>query len=373
MAQPPPGSGGHPPDERMEEGDPQAPSAKKIRSSKRSFADAVVSLNISSGEDTSRVDANEWAFEDPDVEFDSEEDERDLNDGRPRVTFSKELRKELCSAWKMALILKYLGKSIHFNALNQRLPTLWNLQGKMTLIDIGHGCFIARLDSKNDYLHALLDGPWKLFDNYLVVQRWVPEFRPRTTKLHKMAVWVRLPDLPMEYFRDDTIRSILENVGKPLKLDRTTTVAAKGQFARAAVEVDLNKPLVSEVWVMNSVQMVEYEGLHVVCFNCGVVGHREQSCPSLKPVEIEHANMDLNETPTPENENNHPVDTAMPTTATAPDKPRYGSWMLVTRKEKSTSQQVKNLAKTKNLAIQCPVAETSSTFWPIITILVNRR
>nr|GME11507.1 LINE-type retrotransposon LIb DNA [Ipomoea batatas] len=37
----------------------------------------------------------------------------------------------------------------------------------------------------------------------------------------------------------------------------------------------------------------------------------------------------------------------MPTTATAPDKPRYGSWMLVTRKEKSTSQQVKNPRQNK--------------------------
>lgn len=199
----------------------------------------------------------------------------DLVDGRPRVTFSKALRKELCSAWKMALIIKYLGKNIHFNVLNQRLPTIWNLQGKMMLIDIGYGCFVARFDNKLDYLHALLDGPWKIFDNYIVAQRWEPAFRPRTTRFSKMAVWVRLPELPMEYFRDDTIRAILENIGKPLKLDRTTTVAAKGRFARAAIEIDMNKPLVSEVWVDNDVQVVEYEGLHVVCFKCGVLGHRE--------------------------------------------------------------------------------------------------
>ncbi|XP_031126652.1 uncharacterized protein LOC116028935 [Ipomoea triloba] len=329
MAQAPPGLGGDPPDTLMEEGDPHAHTAKK----KRTFADAVASIDTPVTGESSRVDANEWAFEDIDVESDSEPDANDMADSRPRVTFSKELRKELCSAWKMALIIKYLGKNIHLNVLNQRLPTMWNLQGKMNLIDIGYGCFVAGFDSKIDYLHVLLDGPWKLFDNYLVTQRWEPEFRPRTAKLSKMAVWVRLPDLPMEYFRDDTIRAILENVGKPLKLDRTTAVAAKGRFARAAVEVDLNKPLVSEVLVMNYAQLVEYEGLHVICFNCGVVGHREQACPENKPTGTEVPNADPNAEPATEATESRQTESPSPTPPVQ-TKPRYGTWMLVTKKAK---------------------------------------
>ncbi|XP_031121178.1 uncharacterized protein LOC116024425 [Ipomoea triloba] len=310
MAQAPPEPGGQPPDVAMEENDIPNHVAKKPRSTKRSFANAVASMNIPVMEDTSRVDDNVWAFEDPEIDSDSDLDAIDANDDRPRVRFSKELRKELCSAWKMALIITYLGKNINFHVLNQRLPTIWGLQGKITLIDIGYGCFVARFDNKNDYLHALLDGPCKIYDNYLVIQRWEPEYRPCTAKLSKMAVWIRLPELPMEYFRDDTIRSILESVGKPLKLDRTTTVASKGRFARAAVEVDLNKPLVSEIWVQDSVQTVEYEGLHIVCFGCGIVGHREQSCPASKTTTTDTPNMDLNETPMPEAEGVPQVDSS---------------------------------------------------------------
>nr|AIK35195.1 LINE-type retrotransposon LIb DNA [Ipomoea batatas] len=343
MAQPPPGPGGSPPDEQMEEGDPHAHSAKKSRATKRSFADAVASLNTTTSEESSRVADNIWAFEDPEVESDSEVDVREMGDTRPRVTFSKELRKELCSAWKMALIIKYLGKSIHFNVLNQRLPAIWNLQGKMTLIDLGYGCFVARFDNKNDYLHALIDGPWKIFGNYLVTQRWVPEFRPRTAKLSKMAVWIRIPDLPMEYFRDDAIRDIAENVGKPLKLDRTTIIAAKGKFARIAVEIDLSKPLVSEVWVGNYLQTVEYEGLHVICFSCGVVGHREQSCPDSKQNVPETPNVEQTQNTMPEAAcMQHAVPATSPvqnqtTVPTAPVQERrpYGTWMMVTNKKKS--------------------------------------
>lgn len=340
MAQPPPDTGSGTPDALMEDSDQHSHSAKKHRVLKRSFADAVASINNPTSVDSSRVEPNEWAFEDVDVESDTELNESEITDHRPRVTFSKELRRELCSAWKMALIIKYLGKHIHFNVLNQRLPNMWNLQGKMTLIDIGYGCFVARFDSKVDYLHTLLDGPWKIFDNYLVTQRWEPEFRPCTAKLSKMAAWVRLPDLPMEYFHDDTIRAILENVGKPLKLDRTTTVAAKGKFARAAVELDLNKPLVSEVWVQNSVQLVEYEGLHVVCFSCGVVGHREQLCPEKEPDVTEGAPNNGTAEPSPRTESaQQPAPpSSSPTTQV---KPRYGSWMLVTKKAKPV-ETIKN-------------------------------
>lgn len=112
-----------------------------------------------------------------------------------------------------------------------------------------------------------------------MVQRWVPEFNSRTAKISKMTVWVRLSGLYVEYFKDDIIRSILDNVGKLLKLDRATMAREKCRFARAAIEVDLNKPLVLEVWVRNTVQTIEYEGLHVVCFGCGIVSHREQACP----------------------------------------------------------------------------------------------
>lgn len=325
----------------MTEEDGHLRSAKKMKATKRTFADTVSgSPPLVVDEDTRRLDDNEWAFEDPEIESDSEMDEQLPGDGRPRVKFSKDLRKELCRDWKLALIIKYLGKNINAYVLNQRLTNLWKVQDKFNVIDIGYGCFVVRFNNKKDYLHVLLDGPWKVFDNYLVVQRWVPEYKPRTAKLSKMAVWVRLPELSMEYFRDDIIKSILENVGKPLKLDRTTVAREKGRFARAAVEVDLDKPLVTEVLIQNDVQMVEYEGLHVVCFGCGLVGHREQDCPLKNPKPAEPSGIDINVVPTSESEGSNKVaeKTQPPKAVVAPSR-GFGPWMLVQNKSKQVKQK----------------------------------
>lgn len=51
-------------------------------------------------------------------------DEQDTEDGYPRVKLSKALRTELCRPWKLALIVKYLGRSINYNVLKNRLPVI---------------------------------------------------------------------------------------------------------------------------------------------------------------------------------------------------------------------------------------------------------
>lgn len=114
---------------------------------------------------------------------------------------------------------------------------------------------------------------------YIVAQRWKPDFDMNSSKLEKMAMWVRLPGLPIEYYRDDVIRLILDKVGTPLKLDSMMAGVERGRYARAAEEIDLQKPLVSMVRIRNKIQRVEYEGLHMICFSCGKVGHRLVMCP----------------------------------------------------------------------------------------------
>lgn len=129
-----------------------------------------------------------------------------------------------------------------------------NTLGRLELINLRGGCYIVRFDLEKDCMHALLDGPWKLFDNYIVAQRWKAEFD--LTKDKNCHLGPFLPGLPVEYYREDVIKCILENVSTPFKLDCNTMGVERGKFARATIEIDLTKPLVSTVRVRNSIQRI---------------------------------------------------------------------------------------------------------------------
>lgn len=68
-------------------------------------------------------------------------------------------------------------------------------------------------------------------------------------------------------------------IGKTTKVDDETESVLRGQFAQVCVEVDMNKPLILCVCLMGPVQLMEYEGFHVICFQCGQYGHRNENSP----------------------------------------------------------------------------------------------
>lgn len=91
--------------------------------------------------------------------------------------------------------------------------------------------FVPVAREKRDALRR----PWKIMDHYLVVQRWKPNFRPSTAKIGKMAIWIRLPEFPIEYFDVEMLMEVGRQLGKPIRLDTNTSKAARGKFARICV------------------------------------------------------------------------------------------------------------------------------------------
>lgn len=68
-------------------------------------------------------------------------------------------------------------------------------------------------------------------------------------------------------------------MGNPIRVDiRYTVEASRGRFARVCVEINLNQPVVGCVWLRDHWYHVEYEGLHLLCKQCGIFGHTARNC-----------------------------------------------------------------------------------------------
>ncbi|CAN1177210.1 hypothetical protein LINPERHAP2_LOCUS32967 [Linum perenne] len=184
------------------------------------------------------------------------------------------------------MIVNTLDRCFPFSFMSRKLPHLWAKKGSILVSDVGFGFYIVRFETVADYERAMFGGPWMINDHYVVIQEWRPYFRPEETILTTLRVWVRLPGLPFEYFDNSILKIIGDRIGRTVRIDHTTLEGSRGNFARICVEVDLSKPLLSKYRLRRRVRRIEYEGLHVICFNCGCYGHKDEACKKEPETDI---------------------------------------------------------------------------------------
>ncbi|PRQ53919.1 putative transcription factor interactor and regulator CCHC(Zn) family [Rosa chinensis] len=170
-----------------------------------------------------------------------------------------------------------------YTFMHSGLKRKWNPQGPWQLIDLPYDFYIVKFTLESDLNVALCGGPWILAGQTLVVQKWRPEFDPTNEKINNMAVWVRILGLPVRYFKDYTLRVVGKVLGTVIKIDKLTLAQARGKFARICVEIDLQTPLKPFVEIEGVAYGIVYEGISLICFNCGCYGHAKANCPHSDP------------------------------------------------------------------------------------------
>nr|POE57275.1 uncharacterized protein CFP56_01924 [Quercus suber] len=209
----------------------------------------------------------------------SDEEVETLRKGLVACRFSREFKQHIRTPWTKAVIVKVFGRSVGFTFLHNRLLSLWKPAGRLDCVDLGHGFFLIRLSLKEDYEAVLRKGPWFIGEHFLSIRPWEPDFRPAEANVNSIAVWVRLNELPIEYYNAEALLHIGKTIGNVLRVDTHTASEARGRFARICVQIDVDKPLVTAVLIGRFEQPVCYEGIQKLCFECGRMGHRKENCP----------------------------------------------------------------------------------------------
>lgn len=109
-----------------------------------------------------------------------------------------------------------------------------------------------------------------------MVTNWGPSLYPVAAYMALYPVWIQLLGLPIELWNEDHIIKIVEAVGYYRNMDNATLPQGKkGQkaaFARALIELDISKELISKVILQlpegNKIQKIFYENLPERCANC---------------------------------------------------------------------------------------------------------
>ncbi|XP_050277720.1 uncharacterized protein LOC126719182 [Quercus robur] len=251
--------------------------------------------------------------------YDSDSELEPLVEGMAEVTLSKETKARIRAPWVKALIVKVYGKSVGFNYLTFKINALWKPIARMDCVNLGKDYFLIRFSNDEDYDKVLHGGPWFVGGHFLAIKPWEPYFKASEDKLTSVAVWVRFPELPIEFYDISVLKEIGSVIGPVLRIDSYTASETRGSYVRLCIQVNLDKPLIKSIRIGRLVQQVLYEGISTLCFCCGRLGHKQENCCyRIKPVTRD------GEEPTSPKPVNH--------SDNAQSEMNYGPWMVVSRK-----------------------------------------
>ncbi|CAI9264420.1 unnamed protein product [Lactuca saligna] len=158
------------------------------------------------------------------------------------------------------------------------------------------GIYFFRFSSKQGMISVLEGGVWMIFDSALVVRRWTTGVSSAKDQHDKVPVWVKIFNVPLEYWNGTGLSHIAWEIGKPLDVDAHTTKMCQEHWGRSAfmrvlIEMSASKEWLKEVHVYSSDLTtgerilskckIEYAWNPSKCSHCKVYGHKDSTCGIL--------------------------------------------------------------------------------------------
>lgn len=108
---------------------------------------------------------------------------------------------------------------------------------------------VLRFSSVEDSVKAQEGGPWFVGGQLMAFASWVSDFISGRKPGNRSVVWLRLLELPLEYWVPSAIMAVAGEVGHPLSIDNFMDKMKKTGYARVWVELDESKPLLPGVQI----------------------------------------------------------------------------------------------------------------------------
>ena len=166
-------------------------------------------------------------------ESDSELDE--VVKGMVDVKLSKETKARIRAPWTKALIVKVYGKSVGYSYLTFKINTLWKPSARMDCVNLGHDFFLIKFSDDSDYDKVLHGGPWFIGEHFLAIKPWEPYFKASEATFSAVAVWIRFPEPPIEFYDSSILREIVSAIGPVLRIDSYTAMGTRASYARLCI------------------------------------------------------------------------------------------------------------------------------------------
>ncbi|XP_042484404.1 uncharacterized protein LOC122064704 [Macadamia integrifolia] len=160
--------------------------------------------------------------------------------GKRRVVISQRDYESKRQNFRFALIGRVNFHLISLDALRREAREKWNLSQGVLMHPLGKGYVIFQFQCEGDKAAMWQRSPLRVGDQVIQFQHWKPDFNIHEKQFFTKLVWIRFPDLSLEYWHENVLLSIAKAVGRPVALDRRTRQGLLSYFARVLVEIDIS-------------------------------------------------------------------------------------------------------------------------------------
>ncbi|GLJ12618.1 hypothetical protein SUGI_0194680 [Cryptomeria japonica] len=185
---------------------------------------------------------------------------------------------EKCIWEDLAIIARIIGPKKPRRSITPWVEDNW---GKHAVVKfLPKGFFVTIFAEKETRDQILNSKNWYFDNSPLYIQPWTPNFNPLQLAIYDSLVWIRLFNLPIEYWGDPCLEKIGRTLGTLLEIDEDIIENDSYVYARmkiAAVKQipsHLNLITANGIWKQN----IEIEKELHVCQKCGSKTHQTKRC-----------------------------------------------------------------------------------------------
>ncbi|XP_010525641.2 PREDICTED: uncharacterized protein LOC104803404 isoform X1 [Tarenaya hassleriana] len=205
--------------------------------------------------------------------------------GAPLVHISQESLVAAKTEWADFVIGQFYGHPPSMGKIIGVVNSVWVRPGQRIRVhDMGNGCFLFRVPNMTVKETILGRTFWHIGSCPMIVSEWDPDHDPDKPPIRSIQTWVKLRNVPLKLFDEDSLSRIATTIGDPLYLDKATEGKLNFSVARIFMEVNLQQTLPRTVVVKlpsdTEVTIgVSYSWLPPTCSICSEIGHKSNRCP----------------------------------------------------------------------------------------------
>ncbi|KAJ4880564.1 hypothetical protein Rs2_37619 [Raphanus sativus] len=164
------------------------------------------------------------------------------------------------------------------------MPTAWRVFGRVRGIALSRDRFQFVFQREEDLETVLKDRPWSYNYWTMILERWTAN--PPADYLQTMKIWIRMRNIPANFFTVETMFKLAGEVGLAEKVEYDPKVSHTKDYVRALVLFDANNPAKAarKLSVEGGTVTItyEYEKLHKCCYHCLRLTHENVKCTLRK-------------------------------------------------------------------------------------------